>query len=258
MKNVLSPQNAEVLTRFAWSNVLVGLDFDGTLAPIVDRPEAAALRASTRALLTDLTAKYPVVVISGRARADVAARIDGTGVHAVVGNHGLEPGADTERCRRTVESWLPALHVALDPHRGIEIEDKRFSIAIHYRRAPSRRAALADIRAAIAGLDGRRRATGGKLVVNLIPEPAPHKGIALVSLRDQFGADTAVYVGDDVTDEDVFALDDPGRLLGIRVGRLADSHAAWFVESQRAVDRLLGRLVDLRGRPRRRRERAAG
>lgn len=257
MRDVLAAANANVLSRFAWSNVLIGLDFDGTLAPIVTRPDAAGLRASTRALLCELAARYPVVVISGRGRADVAARLEGTNVLAVVGNHGLEPGGDTERCRRAVASWLPLLHRSLDGHSGLEIEDKIFSVAIHYRHSRARRAAMEAIRSAVAQLDGDRRWIGGKLVVNLIPEPAPHKGIALVRQRREIGADTALYVGDDVTDEDVFGLDDPGRLLGIRVGRTAASHAPYFIASQRSIDLLLRRLVELRPTAaHRRRERA--
>jgi trehalose 6-phosphate phosphatase len=58
--------------------------------------------------------------------------------------------------------------------------------------------------------------------------------------------DTAIYVGDDETDEDVFALDQPGRLLTIRVGRGRGSHAAYYLRAQAAVDDLLALLVRLR------------
>jgi trehalose 6-phosphate phosphatase len=259
VKDLLAATHAKVLTRFAWSNVLVGLDFDGTLAPIVARPEAAVLRASTRALLTELSARYPVVVISGRARDDVAARLEGTNVDAVVGNHGLEPGGDTARCRRTVARWLPVLHRHLDAHPGVEIENKVFSVAVHYRRSRQRRMALEAIREAVREIGPGHRWVDGKLVVNLLPEQAPHKGVALVRQREHFGADTALYVGDDVTDEDVFSLDDPGRLLSVRVGRSSSTHAPYFIRSQRSIDELLARLVELRPtQQHRRREGAFG
>jgi trehalose 6-phosphate phosphatase len=86
----------------------------------------------------------------------------------------------------------------------------------------------------------------GKLVVNLVPAGAPNKGTALVELRKAEQADTALYVGDDVTDEDVFELEQPGRLVGVRVGASRSSAAAYFLRHQREVDRLLGRLVTLR------------
>lgn len=246
LKDVLSPRHVEVLHRFAWSNVLVGLDFDGTLAPIVARPGDAQMRARTRALLGALAERYPVAIVSGRGRRDVSARLDGVRVDAVVGNHGLEPSADAERCKQTVHRWLPRLRGALEALAGVQIEDKTYSLAIHYRRSRQRRTAIATIRRALEALPGHPRVVGGKLVVNVLPEGAPHKGVAMLRLRDELGADTALYVGDDVTDEDVFAIDDPGRLLGIRVGRDARSRAPYFVQSQRALDALLEVLVSLR------------
>lgn len=245
MKDILAAPQLELLTQFAWSNVLVGLDFDGTLAPIVQRPEDARLRARTRALLVSLAAEFPVAVISGRARDDVARRLEGIPIAAVVGNHGLEPGADLGRCRSLVAEWVPRVRRALESEAGVEVEDKTFSLAVHYRRSRTRRTALQRIRAAIADL-GPARIIGGKLVVNVLPADAPHKGVALVRLRAQLGTDTALYVGDDVTDEDVFALDDPGRLLCIRVGHNAKSRARYFVSSQPAVDELLRTLIGIR------------
>jgi trehalose 6-phosphate phosphatase len=92
------------------------------------------------------------------------------------------------------------------------------------------------------------RLIGGHQVVNLVPEGAPHKGIALTALRQRAGCDTAIFVGDDETDEDVFALDQPGRLLTLRVGRKRSSRAAFFVDSQRDVDAVLEALLEVRSR----------
>jgi trehalose 6-phosphate phosphatase len=90
------------------------------------------------------------------------------------------------------------------------------------------------------------RVIGGKQVVNVLPLGAPHKGVALERERDRLGCDTAFFLGDDETDEDVFALDHPGRLLGVRVGAARRSHAAYYLKSQREVDALLARLIALR------------
>lgn len=246
MKDILAGPQLETLAQFAWSNVLVGLDFDGTLAPIVQRPEAAKLRARTRSLLVSLAAEYPVAVLSGRARDDVASRMEGIPVAAIVGNHGLEPGADLAACKALVARWIPIVRTALAAEAGVEVEDKTFSFAVHYRRSRTRREALARIQAVIASLGPGTRVIGGKLVVNVLPAGAPHKGIALMRLRAELGVDTALYVGDDVTDEDVFSLDDPGRLLSIRVGHHTRSRARYYVSSQRAVDDLLKVLVTAR------------
>jgi trehalose 6-phosphate phosphatase len=70
--------------------------------------------------------------------------------------------------------------------------------------------------------------------------------MALERERDRLGCDTALFVGDDDTDEDVFALDRPGRLLGIRVGRTPASQAPYCLRDQREIDDLLDRLIALR------------
>ncbi len=80
-------------------------------------------------------------------------------------------------------------------------------------------------------------------MVNLLPTDAPHKGIALERARTRFACDTAIYVGDDETDEDVFALDQPGRLLTIRVGQKRESLASYFLRNQGEIDRLLETLL---------------
>lgn len=245
MIDILAPANREILEQFAWSNVLLAFDFDGTLAPIVVDPARAAMRRTTRALLTSATQHYPVIVISGRSRSDVRSRVRGTGVHAVFGNHGIEPWHASERIIRDVRRWLPLLRKRLQHMRGVEVEDKVYSLAVHYRRARAPRAARAAVIAAVSRLDGVRL-VGGKMVINVLPAGAPHKGIALERERAKLGCDTALYVGDDETDEDVFGLDRPGQILGVRVGRKAISAAAYFISRQHAIDDLLRTMIDLR------------
>jgi trehalose 6-phosphate phosphatase len=90
------------------------------------------------------------------------------------------------------------------------------------------------------------RIVEGKMVVNIVPTGAPNKGTALIALRKRLRCQSAIYVGDDDTDEDVFALASQERLLGIRVGRSRRSRAAYFLTSQAAIDRLLVKLVEAR------------
>jgi trehalose 6-phosphate phosphatase len=131
-------------------------------------------------------------------------------------------------------------------HPGVEIEDKRYSLAIHYRAAPQKRAARAAIHGAIASLPRPMRMIPGKLVANVVPAGARDKGKMLLELCDQERADLALYVGDDVTDEDVFAIAQPGQLLAMRVGRAMASAARFYLRDQREIDRLLERVVQLR------------
>jgi trehalose 6-phosphate phosphatase len=245
MMNLLAQSNFGVLEDFARSNVLVALDYDGTLAPIVADPERAAMRPRTQALLTAVALRYPVIVISGRAQTDVVRRLRGVGVAAAIGNHGIESWHVARASVPEVRGWLPSLASAVAPFKGVSIEDKSFSIAVHYRRSREKRRARAAILAAAARLPGAR-VVSGKQVVNLLPKNAPHKGVALERARARLGCDTAIYVGDDVTDEDVFMLDQPGRLLGVRVGVSAASVAAYAIPNQRAIDRFLRALVECR------------
>ncbi len=245
MRNILARDRARTLARFVRGRVLLAFDYDGTLAPIVRDPERAALRARTRACLGRLAALYPCVVISGRARADVAGRLEGLGVAAVIGNHGLEAGRTGRRFRRLVARWRRALAGALAGLPGVVLEDKGLSLAIHYRAAPDRARSRQAVMRAVTGLPGAR-VFGGKAVVNLTPEHGPHKGTALEREMARRRCDRAVYVGDDQTDEDVFALERQERLLTIRVGPHLASRAAYCLRDQRQVDALLSRLAALR------------
>jgi trehalose 6-phosphate phosphatase len=92
------------------------------------------------------------------------------------------------------------------------------------------------------------RAVPGKFVINALPARAPSRGDVLLELREKTGQDTALYVGDDVSDEEVFHLDQPGRLLCVRIGASATSAAPYFLKNQLEVDRLLSALVAFRTR----------
>jgi trehalose 6-phosphate phosphatase len=242
VKDILSRANRQVLARFSRVDVLLAFDFDGTLARIVRDPAAAAMRASTRALLATLAERQPCVVISGRRRSDVARRVRGVRVAEVVGNHGIEPSLVGARIRREVQRWAPILDARLTGMPGVRIEDKGYSVAVHYRLSVERARARTAIRAAAAAL-GPVRVVAGKQVLNLLPTGAPNKGAAFEEALARFGCDAAVYVGDDTTDEDVFALGQPSRLLMIRVGRARESLAPYFIRAQAEIDELLRRLV---------------
>ena len=250
--HLLSNESGEVLAQFTASSVLVAFDFDGTLAPIVADRGDAQMRARTSELLARVCSLYPCAVISGRSRPDVSARLGPGPIKYVVGNHGLEPGASLDEFEVEIAQARASLDGTLAGIAGVDVEDKRYSLSVHYRRSRNKRLARSAILAAVAALPVRTRVVNGKLVVNVVPERAPNKGEALLALRDAEQADTALYVGDDVTDEDVFELDQPGRLLTVRVGESVNSAARYFLRDQIEIDRLLARLVALRGRRRER------
>ena len=153
MTYLFSRANRHLLEIFAWSNVLLAFDYDGTLAPLVSTPARATMRPSTRRLLKRASTLYPCVAISGRGHADALSRLRGVEICRVVGNHGAEPSSGGEALRRRVQQWLPVLKARLSRRRGVMIEDKGFSVAIHYRQARKRNATRRTILAAAQSLE---------------------------------------------------------------------------------------------------------
>lgn len=245
MTYLFSRENRRLLRTFARSNVLLAFDFDGTLAPIVSSPDASVMRDRTRQLLKRASRLYPCTVISGRARRDVYVRLRGVGVRGVIGNHGAEPSTGREFIRLRVREWLPSIRGQLSRCQGVVVEDKKFSVAVHYRKCRRPNTARRAIQDVACSLDGAR-IVGGKFVVNLLVRDAPHKGVALERERRRLACDWVVYVGDDRTDEDVFRLDRPDSLLSVRVGRSRTSKARCYIRGQLEIDRFLSTFVSLR------------
>lgn len=199
--------------------MLVALDFDGTLSPIVEQPESAALLDGMAAPLRELVDRDDTIaaIVSGRGLADVRSRV-GLDALYYAGNHGFEiegPGVDRVHAaaadaRPALESCARALVAALADEPGTEVEDKQWTLSIHYRRA-EREGAESRVRAAVdahcrgSGL----RVTEGKKIFEVRPDVAWDKGRATRFLLDALadGADLpAIFIGDDRTDEDAFEV----------------------------------------------------
>ena len=245
MKNILADKQRPVLDAFLRQRVLVALDYDGTLAPIVRDPGRAGIPAKTRRLLGDLARLYPCTVISGRVRGDVLERVSGIPLRAVFGNHGIEPVRNPRATRRLVETWLKKLGQLLPPIPGVIVENKTVSLALHYRQAhrrPTVHKLLIEVTKQLPGA----RIMDGKMVVNVLPAGTGNKGTALMGLCRRLRCESAIYVGDDDNDEDVFALASHGPLLGIRVGRSRNSKARYFLARQTSLNELLTRILQAR------------
>lgn len=242
MRDLLAAGGRRELARWARQPLLLAFDYDGTLAPIRRDPSRAVPRARTRALLLELTQAAPVVVISGRARGDVRRLLHGTGVRRVIGNHGAELRPPSPAVRRRALRWTRRLAFLLADVPGVQLEDKGFSISVHYRAAANPATARRRILSAVETLAGAR-VVGGKRVVNVTSAGAPDKGAALLAELRRSGCAAALYVGDDDTDEDVFARSPPAPILTVRVGRRRTSRASYYVADQRRVDTLLSALL---------------
>jgi trehalose 6-phosphate phosphatase len=229
--------------------LLCAFDFDGTLAPIVAHPERAFLPPDLKEQLVELSSYAPVAIITGRSVEDLNARLDFK-ADFIVGNHGLEglPGWEqrAERYEAICCAWRDQVTAALrqygllDPQ--IWIENKRYSLSLHYRLAQDRELAQAKLTALFTNLTPVPRIVAGKYIFNLLPEDAVHKGSALEQLIRATGATSAVYVGDDVTDEDVFRLRRTD-LLSVRIEPEPGSAAPYFIERRQDVTQLLDALI---------------
>jgi trehalose 6-phosphate phosphatase len=224
---ILVRMRAELLAplREAPERSALVLDVDGTLAPIVARPELAAVPPETRAELERLTARYLLVAcVSGRTGAE-ARRLVGVDSVRYVGNHGLELAPDAEELAARVASFRDSV--------GGKVEDKGLSLTYHFREAEDEAAA----RAALEEVAARARAEGlvarwGRKVLEIRPPVDADKGTAVRSLLAESGARRALYAGDDTTDLDAFAgLASAGLEHFVRIAVASDEAPAELLEA---------------------------
>jgi trehalose 6-phosphate phosphatase len=246
MRYLFSAQGEAALRALAPEQTLYAFDFDGTLAPIVTRPDAARAPAAVLRRLERLAARQPVAVISGRARADVAARVPAN-VAFVIGNHGNEglddAPAHEAHARAVVAGWRRQLPALLDADAdAVLIEDKGVSVAVHYRLARRRAAVAERLAQLLPRLQPPPRVVGGKMVFNLLAPAARTKFEALATLAQRCGRARVFFIGDDDTDELVFAQA-PAPWFTVRVEYQHGSRAAFFLHRQAEVVLVLERLV---------------
>ena len=238
--------------------IALGLDFDGTLAPIRPRPEESALPPSARDALLRLVAlpDVTVVVASGRALADLEARLDLPGVIRI-GSHGFERHLPDGPVRLVcgsadlgaVRSALRVLQRAVSGLSGVWLEDKGVTAAIHFRGAlPEIATRLREtVRSVAATLPAGVRVDEGRCVFDLRPaDPAGGKWAALRDVLGEAGVPEdalRIYFGDDTTDEEVFA-GLGGDAVTVRVGDAGESSRARYAAADPVeVAFLLGALA---------------
>jgi trehalose 6-phosphate phosphatase len=238
-------------------------DIDGTLAHLIDDPDAVTLSSTVRGALEDLTSMLTVVVLTGREVA-AAQRIVGLQSVVYVGNHGLEwrDGVETT-VLAAAQPYVAKVHeVAGQLERdllslpGVFLEEKGPTLAVHYRRSSDPKAARAGVLAFLAkatqGTD--LRVSEGKMVAEVRPALAISKGTALKDLVASKGLAAVAAFGDDRTDADamrvVRKLRDEGKVEGMAVAvapsnaprELVDA-ADYTLEGPAALEELLAWLV---------------
>ncbi|OYY62860.1 MAG: trehalose-phosphatase [Burkholderiales bacterium 28-67-8] len=249
MQHLFCPDGETALAFTLQQRPLLAFDFDGTLTPIVARPNDVRLSSAVATRLASLATHLPVAIVTGRSVGDVRGRL-GFAPRFIVGNHGAEdesdmaepgqPSAAMMRQRQRIRDHGAALDAV-----GVTVEDKGQSIALHYRLARNRGLALQMIEDVLAGRDGELHIFGGKLVVNVTSRHAPDKADAVQNLVRRSGASCAIFAGDDVNDEPVFTAA-PASWLTIRIGRdMPKSGARFFLDSPAEMAMLLERMISL-------------
>lgn len=247
MKHLFSTEGHAALVSVMSLRPLLAFDFDGTLAPIVSHPDDARVPLAVARRLDHLSKLLVVAVITGRSIADVRDRL-GFLPQFVIGNHGAEdPLSDRESDKALLEELRARLLAASADleHAGIFVEDKIYSIALHYRLSRDRDRALKLIHSLLGGLGDEVKIFGGKLVVNVTPAQAPDKAEAVASVVRRSQSSGAVFLGDDLNDEPVFSRQEP-TWLTVRVGcDYPGTQAKFFLNGPSEVASLLDRMLTL-------------
>lgn len=247
--------------------VLLLLDYDGTLTPIVESPDKAVLSKHARDLLERLS-KCPackVAIISGRALTDVKKLVAVKNL-VYIGNHGLEiegPGIKFEslvslNIKSVIERIERELYEQLKFIPGVLVEDKGLTLSIHYRKAESEKeeSLIKKItQRAVKPYIAKKeiRVGQGKKVIEIRPPIEWDKGKAALWLlgREQFALGKnkvfPVCLGDDLTDEDAFmALKTKG--LAVLVGKPKPSYAQYYLNDSEDVLKFLGMVLQAKQR----------
>ena len=249
MVPLFSDQGRAQLKRIIRPGVLCAFDFDGTLCPFRGY-ENAILPDEVRQRLIRLQSLAPVAILTGRGMTDIRSRLAFRPDY-LVATHGSEgiPGRekDSDRFRKTVDCWDEALKTALADtaryDRGISLDNKRYTLAVHYRKAADYDATEKRLLKLFEKIAPTARVLPGKYVYNLIPQGSPNKGDALLELMRIAGSRTAIFAGDDETDENVFRLDNPD-ILTVHVEKDDASQAKFYLETQEDIVALLDAIIE--------------
>ncbi|MDD1652759.1 MAG: trehalose-phosphatase [Methanomicrobiales archaeon] len=247
----------------AADQILLLTDFDGTLSPIVGRPEEAVLPDDTRCAIEALAAsqRVGVAVVSGRALSDIKNKV---GIHGITyaGNHGIEiegpwlkfvyPPAQS--LRPVIRRLHPRLSEALAGFEGAFVEDKGLTLSVHFRLLKEDR--VGELKRVceetVRGLrsDGKIRTTEGKKVYEIRPGVIWDKEDAIVLLMSGWASSRgktgslAIFLGDDLTDEGGFKVVNTHGGFSIFVGESGSNTAAnFFLRSPGEVEEFLRRLA---------------
>jgi trehalose 6-phosphate phosphatase len=249
MHLLFSEAGIQRIDEIVQPGLLCAFDFDGTLAPIESHPANVQLPYDIQQRLITLSRYVPIAIITGRSVQD-AQKYLGFSPDFIIGNHGIEglPGWNkyAESYQLHCNEWEQTLSTALQNRSafdfGIRIENKCYSLSVHYRAIKDNDHIEQKLINLFTQLTPSPRVISGKNVFNLLPQDAADKGVALEKLMSANHFSSAIYVGDDVTDEDVFRLNRPD-VLTVRIENSANSAAEFFLRQRQDIKHLLDELI---------------
>lgn len=246
-------------------HILLLLDYDGTLTPIVERPELAELSVGVRRLLRALVRqrRFTIGILSGRALADLKNKVGIDGI-IYAGNHGLEiEGPGVNFINPLAEEMTPIIRIinqvlsrTLGTIRGVLVEDKGLTLSVHYRLVEEGKTrevkSMFDRIVSGAQALGKIRVTSGKKVLEVRPAVDWDKGKAIKLLMKKYakgGRESGllpIYLGDDLTDEDGFrVIEKYGNGISVFVGEARqETTARYFLKSPAEVAEFLVLLLE--------------
>ena len=240
-------------------NVLLLLDFDGTLAPLMGRPDQAKLPPAVKRSLERLSKsrRIDIGIVSGRGLKDLMKLAGLKGIY-YAGNHGLEIKSpkklfihpSSKKYRPYIKKIESTLRRGVSGIKGAIVEDKGICLSLHYRLVaakdiPKLRSIFKDICAPYIK-SGRIKVTTGKKIFEIRPPVPWHKGkaVKMIEKITRKKGGLKVFIGDDLTDEDAFkALKKTD--FPIRVVRKKSSNARYYLKNPGEVERLIMKITKI-------------
>lgn len=224
--------------------LLLMLDFDGTISPIVPTPEEAEIDKEIEKILIELE-KLPsteIWIVSGRSLDDLKNRVP---FKNLIGSHGMEyPFSEEKIDCNNIAEVKRNIECLLKNYTGVHIEEKIYSISVHYRNADAEDEEVIRniVRKNSSGFD----ITKGKKVIELRAK-GRNKGDACRMLLDHTMYESSIYIGDDTTDEDAFrALKEKSVTVKIGNGK---TDARFRLKNIDYLKLILKKLLDERSLP---------
>ncbi|CAO2210877.1 unnamed protein product [Urochloa humidicola] len=260
----------QVVAASKGKQIVVFLDYDGTLSPIVDDPDAAYMSDTMRRAVRSVAKHFPTAIVSGRCRDKVFEFVKLAELY-YAGSHGMDIKGPAKASRHTkaakargvlfqpASQFLPMIeqvHESLVEKTksipGAKVENNKFCVSVHFRCVDEKSwSALADMVKSVLREYPKLKLTQGRMVLEVRPSIKWDKGKALEFLLESLGfADCAdvlpVYIGDDRTDEDAFkVLRSRGNGVGILVSKHPkDTSASYSLQEPAEVMEFLLRLVE--------------